>query len=103
MQRTLIVIPARMQASRLPGKPMADIGGVPMIVHVWQRAMEAGAGRVVVATDDAPIQAAVRAAGGEAVLTRGNHVSGTDRVFEAVSQVDPEGDFDIVVNIQGDM
>src|SRR5882762_9167685 len=103
MQRSLIVIPARMQASRLPGKPLADIAGAPMIVHVWRRAMDAGAGRVVVATDDATIQAAVRAAGGESVLTRSDHASGTDRVFEAVSQVDPEGDFDIVVNIQGDM
>jgi 3-deoxy-manno-octulosonate cytidylyltransferase (CMP-KDO synthetase) len=103
MQRTLIVIPARMQASRLPGKPMADIGGTPMIVHVWRRAMEASAGRVAVATDDVTIQAAVRAAGGEAVLTRSDHVSGTDRVFEAVSQLDADGDFDIVVNIQGDM
>jgi 3-deoxy-manno-octulosonate cytidylyltransferase (CMP-KDO synthetase) len=103
MQRTLIVIPARMQASRLPGKPMADIGGAPMIVHVWRRAMEAAAGRVLVATDDATIQAAVRTAGGEAVLTRSDHVSGTDRVFEAVSQVDADGDFEIIVNVQGDM
>jgi 3-deoxy-manno-octulosonate cytidylyltransferase (CMP-KDO synthetase) len=103
MQRTLIVIPARMQASRLPGKPLADIGGVPMIVHAWRRAMEAGAGRVVVATDDATIEAAVRASGGEAVLTRSDHVSGTDRVFEAVSKLDPEGDFEIIVNLQGDM
>ena len=103
MQRSLIVIPARMQASRLPNKPMADIAGAPMIVHVWRRAMEAGAGRVVVATDDATIQAAVRAAGGEAVLTRSDHASGTDRVFEAVSKLDREGDFEIIVNIQGDM
>ena len=103
MQRTLIVIPARMQASRLPNKPLADIGGTPMIVHVWRRAMEACAGRVAVATDDATVQAAVRAAGGEAVLTRSDHVSGTDRVFEAVSQLDADGDFEIIVNIQGDM
>ena len=103
MPRTLIVIPARMQASRLPNKPLADIGGTPMIVHVWRRAMEAAAGRVAVATDDATIQAAVRAAGGEAVLTRSDHVSGTDRVFEAVSQLDADGDFEIVVNVQGDM
>jgi 3-deoxy-manno-octulosonate cytidylyltransferase (CMP-KDO synthetase) len=103
MQRTLVVIPARMQATRLPGKPMADIGGTPMIVHVWRRGMEAGAGRVVVATDDEAIAAAVRAAGGEAVLTRPDHVSGTDRVFEAVSRLDPHGGFEIVINVQGDM
>ena len=103
MPQTLIVIPARMQATRLPGKPMADIGGRPMIVHVWERAMAADAGRVVVATDSDEIQAAVRKAGGEAVMTRADHVSGSDRVFEAVSRVDPDGDTEIVVNLQGDL
>jgi 3-deoxy-manno-octulosonate cytidylyltransferase (CMP-KDO synthetase) len=103
MLRTLIVIPARMQSTRLPGKPLADINGTPMIVHVWQRAMAAETGRVVVATDAQEIVAAVRAAGGEAVLTRGDHTSGSDRVFEAVSHVDPEGDFEIVLNLQGDL
>ena len=86
MQRTLIVIPARMHATRLPGKPLADIAGEPMIVHVWRRAMAADVGRVVVATDDEEIVAAVRKAGGEAVMTRADHVSGSDRVFEAVDQ-----------------
>ncbi|MGL4396666.1 MAG: 3-deoxy-manno-octulosonate cytidylyltransferase [Hyphomicrobium sp.] len=103
MSRTLIVIPARMQASRLPGKPMADIHGRPMIVRVWERAMAAERGRVVVATDSDEIAAAIRAAGGEAVMTRADHVSGSDRVFEAVSSVDPDSDADIIVNLQGDL
>jgi 3-deoxy-manno-octulosonate cytidylyltransferase (CMP-KDO synthetase) len=103
MASTLIVIPARMQATRLPGKPLADIHGKPMIVHVWARAMAAGAGRVLVATDSEEIVAAIRAAGGEAVLTRVDHASGSDRVFEAVSKVDPDGDFEVIVNLQGDL
>jgi 3-deoxy-manno-octulosonate cytidylyltransferase (CMP-KDO synthetase) len=103
MQRALVIIPARMQATRLPGKPMADIAGQPMIVHVWRRAMAAEAGRVVVATDAEEILRAIRTAGGEAVLTRADHASGSDRVFEAVNHVDPEGDFEIVVNLQGDL
>lgn len=103
MQRTLVVIPARMQSTRLPDKPLADIAGRPMIVHVWQRAMAAAVGRVVVATDNKEILATVRAAGGEAVMTRADHPSGSDRVFEAVSTVDPAGDFEIVLNLQGDL
>jgi 3-deoxy-manno-octulosonate cytidylyltransferase (CMP-KDO synthetase) len=103
MTSTLIVIPARMQATRLPGKPMADIHGKPMIVHVWERAMAAEAGRVVVATDAEEIASAIRAAGGEAVLTQAGHASGSDRVFEAVSKVDPERAFEVIVNLQGDL
>lgn len=103
MTRALIVIPARMQATRLPGKPMLDIAGSPMIVHVWRRAVAADCGRVVVATDAEEIAAAVRAAGGEAVMTRADHASGSDRVYEAVSRVDPEGNSDMVVNLQGDL
>ena len=103
MQRTLIVIPARMQSTRLPDKPLVDIAGEPMIVHVWRRAMAAETGRVVVATDTEEIVAAVRKAGGEAVLTRPDHVSGSDRVFEAVNHVDTEGDFEIILNLQGDL
>ncbi len=103
MQRTLVVIPARMPSTRLPGKPLADIAGTPMIVHVWRRAMAAQTGRVVVATDSQEIVAAVRQAGGEAVMTRPDHASGSDRVFEAVNHVDPEGDFDIILNLQGDL
>lgn len=103
MPQNLIVIPARMQATRLPGKPLALISGRPMIVHVWERAMQAEAGRVAVATDSEEIAAAVRAAGGEAVMTRADHISGSDRVFEAVSRLDPDGDADRVVNLQGDL
>lgn len=103
MPKALIVIPARLEATRLPRKPLADIHGQPMIVRVWERAMAADAGRVVVATDSAEIVAAIRRAGGEAVMTRADHVSGSDRVFEAVSHVDPDGDCEIIVNLQGDL
>ncbi|MFM9939102.1 MAG: 3-deoxy-manno-octulosonate cytidylyltransferase [Hyphomicrobiaceae bacterium] len=103
MSSTLIVIPSRMEASRLPGKPLADICGEPMIVHVWRRAMSAEVGRVVVATDTEAIVQVIRKAGGEAVLTRADHASGSDRVFEAVSRVDPEGDQELIVNLQGDL
>lgn len=103
MQQTLVVIPARMQSTRLPDKPLADIAGKPMIVHAWQRAQEAGVGRVTVATDSEAIAAVVRAAGGEAVMTRADHPSGSDRVFEAVNTVDPAGAFQIVLNLQGDL
>ena len=84
MTPCLIVIPARLQATRLPGKPLADIGGVPMIVHVWRRAVEAECGPVVVATDAEAVRDAVLQAGGEALMTRPDHPSGSDRVFEAV-------------------
>jgi 3-deoxy-manno-octulosonate cytidylyltransferase (CMP-KDO synthetase) len=103
MQRTLVVIPARMHSTRLPDKPLADIGGEPMIVHVWRRAMAAEVGRVVVATDTERIMAAVRSAGGEAVMTRADHASGSDRVFEAVSHVDPDAECEFVLNLQGDL
>lgn len=102
MARILVVIPARMQSTRLPNKPLADIAGEPMIVHVWRRAMAAQVGRVAVATDSEEIVAAVRAVGGEAVMTRDDHTSGSDRVFEAVNRIDPEIDNDIVLNLQGD-
>jgi 3-deoxy-manno-octulosonate cytidylyltransferase (CMP-KDO synthetase) len=102
-QRTLVVIPARLASTRLPDKPLADIGGEPMIVHVWRRAMAAQTGRVVVATDSQQIIAAMRKVGGEAVMTRPDHASGSDRVFEAVNHVDPEGDFEIILNLQGDL
>ncbi len=99
----LVVIPARMQASRLPGKPLADIAGKAMIVHVWDRAMAANVGRVVVATDTEAIAEVVRAAGGEAVMTRADHTSGSDRVYEAVQRADPEGRIEVIVNLQGDL
>ncbi len=99
----LVVIPARMASMRLPGKPLADIHGKPMIVHVWRRAMEAGVGPVLVAAGEAEIARAVEAAGGKAVLTRPDHPSGSDRVFEAVQRFDPQRRHDVVVNLQGDL
>jgi 3-deoxy-manno-octulosonate cytidylyltransferase (CMP-KDO synthetase) len=99
----LIVIPARMAATRLPGKPLADIHGQPMIVHVWRRAMAAEAGPVVVACAERAVAAAVEQAGGKAVLTRADHPSGSDRVHEAASLLDPERRHDVVVNLQGDL
>ncbi|MCB1485880.1 MAG: 3-deoxy-manno-octulosonate cytidylyltransferase [Bauldia sp.] len=99
----IVMIPARLAASRLPGKPLADIHGEPMIVHVWRRAMEAELGRVVVATDDAGIAGAIRAVGGEAVITRTDHVNGSSRIFEALAIADPDGAAGIVVNFQGDL
>jgi 3-deoxy-manno-octulosonate cytidylyltransferase (CMP-KDO synthetase) len=103
MTRALIIIPARMASTRLPDKPLADIEGEPMIVHVWRRAHAAEMGRVVVAADCEEICAAVRAAGGEALLTRPDHASGSDRIFEALNHIDPEAETDIVVNLQGDL
>jgi len=99
----ILLIPARMAATRLPGKPMADILGAPMIVQVLRRAQEADVGRVAVATDAPEIRDAVRAAGGEAVMTRSDHPSGSDRIFEAVSALDPEARHDVVINVQGDL
>jgi 3-deoxy-manno-octulosonate cytidylyltransferase (CMP-KDO synthetase) len=103
MSPTLVVIPARMQSTRLPGKPLADINGLPMIAHVWRRAIEANVGRVVVASDSQDINAVIRAAGGEAVLTRLDHASGSDRVFEAVGLIDAGDAFDVILNLQGDL
>lgn len=100
--RILVLIPARMAATRLPGKPLLDIGGVPMIVHVLRRAEEAGIGRVAVATDTPEIAAVVKAHGGEAVMTRPDHPSGSDRIYEALKAIDPAGKAEIVVNLQGD-
>lgn len=103
MTTALIIIPARMRSVRLPDKPMADIEGEPMIVHVWRKAHDAAMGRVVVAADSEEIVDAVRGAGGEAIMTRPDHASGSDRIFEALSRVDPENEMDIVVNLQGDL
>ena len=100
--RILVLIPARMAATRLPGKPMLDIAGLPMIVHVLRRAEAANIGRVAVATDTPEIADAVRAHGGEAVMTRADHPSGSDRIYEAMQTIDPQGKAEIVVNLQGD-
>jgi 3-deoxy-manno-octulosonate cytidylyltransferase (CMP-KDO synthetase) len=99
----LVLIPARMASTRLPGKPLADIAGRPMIVHVAARAQEAALGRVVVATDAKEVADAVRGGGFEAVMTRDDHQSGSDRIYEALQALDPEGKVDIVINVQGDL
>ena len=103
MVNPVVLIPARLASSRLPGKPLADICGEPMIAHVWRRAVEADVGPVFVAADDPRVVRAVEAAGGKAVLTRPDHQSGSDRIFEALGRVDPAGAYDIVVNVQGDL
>lgn len=100
---SLVLIPARMASTRLPGKPLADICGLPMIVQVWRRAMEADVGPVIVATDSAEIARAVEKAGGRAEMTRTDHPSGSDRIFEVLQRIDPEGNHDRVVNLQGDL
>ncbi len=100
---TIIIIPARMAASRLPGKPLADIAGKPMIQHVWERAKAADIAPVYVATDHQEIASVIRAAGGEAVVTRDDHPSGSDRVFEALQIIDPDESFQTVLNLQGDL
>ena len=103
MSDPLILIPARMASTRLTGKPLADIHGQPMIVHVWRRAMEAKAGRVAVAAAEQSIADAIVRAGGEAVLTDPDHPSGSDRVFEALLKLDASGRHDVIVNLQGDL
>jgi 3-deoxy-manno-octulosonate cytidylyltransferase (CMP-KDO synthetase) len=99
----LILIPARMASGRLPGKPLADIAGEPMIVHVMRRAQAADIGPVAVATDSEAIAACVEKAGGRAVMTRTDHESGSDRIFEALRSVDPACQAEIIVNLQGDL
>lgn len=101
--RTLVLIPARMAATRLPGKPLLDIAGLPMIVHVARRASEAAIGRVAIATDTAEIADAVIAHGFEAVMTSPDHPSGSDRIFEALGRLDPTGTVQTIVNVQGDL
>ncbi len=99
----IVIIPARLASTRLPGKPLARIGDAPMIVQVWRRAMAADVGPVAVACAEAEIAAVIEQAGGRAVLTRPDHPSGSDRVFEALQALDPEGRHDVVVNLQGDL
>jgi 3-deoxy-manno-octulosonate cytidylyltransferase (CMP-KDO synthetase) len=103
MSDPLVLIPARLAATRLPNKPLAEIAGEPMIVQVWRRAMEAGVGPVAVATDSPEIAAAVEKAGGVAVMTRSDHPSGSDRIKEAADKLDPDGMHDVIVNVQGDL
>lgn len=101
--RPVILIPARMASTRLPGKPLADIGGKPMIVHVAERAAAADCGPVAVATDDRDVFAAVSDFGHRAVMTKAEHPSGSDRIAEALAALDQEGAFDAVINVQGDL
>jgi 3-deoxy-manno-octulosonate cytidylyltransferase (CMP-KDO synthetase) len=103
LKPALVVIPARMASVRLPDKPLADIHGEAMIVHVWRRAREADIGPVIVAAAEQQIVDAVTAAGGQAVLTDPNHASGSDRVWEAVKYYDPRGDYSKIINLQGDL
>jgi 3-deoxy-manno-octulosonate cytidylyltransferase (CMP-KDO synthetase) len=102
-QKPIVLIPARLAATRLPDKPLADIRGAPMIVHVWRRAMEAQCGPVIVAAGEPAIAEAVERAGGRAILTGAHHPSGTDRIFEALGKADPAGAHDVIVNLQGDL
>lgn len=99
----IVVIPSRLASTRLPGKPLADIGGLPMIVHVWRRAVAAAVGPVVVACGDKAIAEAIEGAGGRAVMTDPRHATGSDRIAEALTRLDPEREHDAVVNVQGDM
>ncbi len=103
LHETLVLIPARMASTRLPGKPLADICGLPMIVQVARRARDANVGRIVVAVDHKDTFDAVAAAGFEAVITRIDHQSGSDRIHEALLACDPEGRAKIVINVQGDL
>jgi 3-deoxy-manno-octulosonate cytidylyltransferase (CMP-KDO synthetase) len=103
MRDPIILIPSRLGATRLPNKPLAPLAGEPMIVHVWRRACEARIGPVKVATDSLEIAEAVRRAGGDAVMTRADHLNGSSRIFEAVESLDPKGHHDVIVNVQGDL
>ncbi len=102
-EKAIVLIPARMASTRLPGKPLADINGKPMIVQVALRAREAGAERIVVAVDDERVFDAVKAAGFDVIMTRNDHQSGSDRIYEALQKADPEGRAEFVINVQGDL
>jgi 3-deoxy-manno-octulosonate cytidylyltransferase (CMP-KDO synthetase) len=102
-EKTLVMIPARMASTRLPNKPLADIEGLPMIVQVAKRAEEAKVGRVVVAVDDQGVFDVVKAAGFDVVMTRQDHQSGSDRIYEALQKADPDGRAEFVINVQGDL
>lgn len=102
-EKAVVLIPARMASTRLPGKPLADIGGKPMIVQVALRAREAGAEQIVVAVDDEQVFSAVKNAGFDVMMTRDDHQSGSDRIFEALQKADPYGKAEYVINVQGDL
>ncbi len=102
-KKKIIIIPARLAASRLPGKPLAEIGGKPMIQLVWERAIAADIAPVYVATDDRDIANVITSAGGKAIMTRTDHPSGSDRTFEAVEKIDPDKNISQILNLQGDL
>lgn len=102
-ENAVVLIPARMASTRLPGKPLADIAGKPMIVQVAMRAREAGAERIVVAVDDNKVYDAVKNAGFDVTMTRQDHQSGSDRIYEALQKADPYGNAEFVINVQGDL
>ena len=101
--KKIIIIPARLAASRLPGKPLAEIDGKPMIQLVWERAIAADIAPVYVATDDRDIANVIRSLGGKAVMTRTDHPSGSDRTFEAIETIDPDNNISQILNLQGDL
>ena len=103
MSQTLTIIPARYASARLPGKPLIDIAGKPMIIRVFEQAKNANLGKIIVATDDERIKEVIENFGGEAILTSKQHASGTDRIYEALSKIDPEGKYDRILNLQGDV
>lgn len=102
-QNTIVIIPTRMASTRLPGKPLADIHGVPMIVHVWKRAIEANVGQVLVACAEMEIARAIKAHGGDAIVTEPSLASGSDRILAALALRDPERRYRFIVNLQGDL
>ena len=101
--KNLIIIPARLESTRLPNKPLADINGEPMIAHVYKRAKEANIAKVIVAAGNVEIKEVIQNIGGEAILTNPDHASGSDRIYEALNMYDKESKFDIIVNLQGDL
>ena len=101
--KNLIIIPARLESTRLPNKPLADINGEPMIAHVYKRAKEVNIAKVIVAAGNVEIKEVIENIGGEAILTNPDHVSGSDRIYEALNMYDEESKFDIIVNLQGDL
>ena len=103
MMKNLIIIPARLESTRLPNKPLADINGEPMIAHVYKRAKEANIAKVIVAAGNVEIKEVIENIGGEAILTNPDHASGSDRIYEALNMYDKESKFDIIVNLQGDL
>jgi len=101
--KNLIIIPSRLESSRLPNKPLADINGEPMIVHVFNRAREANIANVIVAAGNIEIKEAIENVGGEAILTNPDHASGSDRIHEALNIYDKDSSYDNVINLQGDL